>query len=109
MECARERLSVPDEPTGLKPRRVPFWRNRPRRGAAVRDALSSRIPWKNGELTRGAAWIMTVLEISRGYAGEFRLWVVGERPWNPCASGLAGRLLRRLPARKNTIFAEVEL
>ena len=48
------------------------------------------------------------LEISRGYAGEFRLWVVGERPWDHCAAGLAGRLLRRLPARKATILAEVE-
>ena len=47
------------------------------------------------------------LEISRAYAGEFRLWVVGERPWNHCAAGLAGRLLRRLPARQVTILAEV--
>jgi hypothetical protein len=49
-------------------------------------------------------------EISRGYAGEFRLWVVGERPWDHCAAGLAGRLLRRLPTRQATNhLAEVEL
>ena len=47
------------------------------------------------------------LEISRSYAGEFRLWVVGERPWNHCAAGLAGRLLRRLPAGQVTNLAEV--
>ena len=47
------------------------------------------------------------LEISRSYAGEFRLWVVGERPWDHCAAGLAGRLLRRLPARQATDLAEV--
>jgi hypothetical protein len=35
--------------------------------------------------------------------------VVGERPWNHCAAGLAGRAVRRLPARKATILAEVEL
>ncbi|MDP8945401.1 MAG: hypothetical protein M3N03_05630 [Actinomycetota bacterium] len=47
------------------------------------------------------------LEISRSYAGEFRFWVVGERPWDHCAAGLAGRLLRRLPARQTTNLAEV--
>ncbi|QIN82438.1 hypothetical protein GBA63_07085 [Rubrobacter tropicus] len=38
------------------------------------------------------------VEISRGYADELRLWVVGERPWDHCAAGLAGRVKRRLPA-----------
>jgi hypothetical protein len=38
------------------------------------------------------------LQISRGYADELRLWVVGERPWDHCAAGLAGRVQRRLPA-----------
>jgi hypothetical protein len=37
------------------------------------------------------------LEISRDYSGELRLWVVGERPWDHCAAGLAGRVRRRLP------------
>ena len=37
------------------------------------------------------------LQITRGYAGEIRLWVMGERPWEHCISGLAGRVLRRLP------------
>lgn len=46
------------------------------------------------------------LEISRGYADELRLWVVGERPWDHCAAGLAGRVQRRLPA-KNQTKAEV--
>src|SRR3712207_8978264 len=26
------------------------------------------------------------VEISRGYADELRLWVVGERPWDHCAA-----------------------
>ena len=46
------------------------------------------------------------LQISRGYAEELRLWVVGERPWDHCAAGLAGRVQRRLPAEK-AIQAEV--
>jgi hypothetical protein len=40
------------------------------------------------------------LQITRGYAGEIRLWVMGERPWDHCAAGLAGRVLRRLPAKR---------
>ncbi len=37
------------------------------------------------------------LSIARSYAGELRLWVVGERIWEHCAAGLAGRVTRRLP------------
>jgi hypothetical protein len=35
-------------------------------------------------------------EIVAGYANELRLWVVGERPWEQAAGGLAGRVSRRL-------------
>lgn len=35
-------------------------------------------------------------EIVAGYANELRLWVVGERPWEQAAGGLAGRVMRRL-------------
>jgi hypothetical protein len=31
-----------------------------------------------------------------GYGQELRLWVVGERPWGQYASGIAGRVVRRL-------------
>ena len=40
------------------------------------------------------------LQVTRGYAGEIRLWVMGERTWDHCVSGLAGRVLRRLPRRR---------
>ena len=35
-------------------------------------------------------------QIVAGYANELRLWVVGERPWEQAAGGLAGRVARRL-------------
>ena len=38
-------------------------------------------------------------EIARGYSGEIWLWAMGERPWDHCVAGLAGRVLRRLPQR----------
>jgi hypothetical protein len=37
------------------------------------------------------------LRIARGYADEIRLWVMGERVWEHCVAGFAGRVLRRLP------------
>jgi len=39
-------------------------------------------------------------EITRGYATEIRLWAMGERPWDHCIAGLAGRVLRRLPRQR---------
>lgn len=33
-----------------------------------------------------------------GYRRELWFWIMGERTWSQVASGLAGRLVRRLPA-----------
>jgi hypothetical protein len=42
-------------------------------------------------------------QIVTGYGNELRLWVVGERPWEHCISGLAGRVERRLlPSSRST-------
>ena len=55
--------------------------------------------WR-GTLERQGMGRDRFLEIARGYADELRLWVVGERPWDHCAAGLAGRVQRRLPAAR---------
>lgn len=49
------------------------------------------------------------IEISRGYTNELRLWVVGERPWDHCVAGLAGRITRRLPNKQNKQKALTEV
>ncbi len=36
--------------------------------------------------------------VVRAYRRELWFWALGERTWEQAASGLAGRLLRRLPA-----------
>ena len=36
-------------------------------------------------------------QIVRSYSDELRLWVMGERIWEHCVAGLAGRLRRRIP------------
>jgi hypothetical protein len=39
------------------------------------------------------------IDVVVGYGRELWLWVMGERQWDEFLSGLAGRVLRRLPAR----------
>ena len=41
-------------------------------------------------------------QIIRGYSDEIRLWVMGERVWEHCVAGLAGRLRRRIPRRSES-------
>ncbi len=113
MERAITNLPVPDEPKDLKMETRALLEESPEEGSrVVEDAtFVADLLWEEwGEdLEEAGMDHERFLEISRGYAAEFRLWVVGERPWNHCAAGLAGRSLRRLPAREATILAEVEL
>jgi hypothetical protein len=106
-----KRLSVPDEPTEIKDRTSTLLEDSPEEGSRViaDAAFVSDLLWREwrADLEGAGMGYDRFLEISRSYAGEFRLWVVGERPWDHCAAGLAGRLLRRLPARQATILAEV--
>ena len=102
---------MPDEPKEVKVETRALLEETPEEGSRViaDAAFVSDLLWEQWGTGLEAAGIDygRFLEISRTYAGEFRLWVVGERPWNHCAAGLAGRLLRRLPARQDTILAEV--
>ena len=111
MQDAQKRLPLPDEPTDLKAEARTLLEESPEEGShLIADAaFVSDLLWEvwGGELEGAGMGYDGFLEISRSYAGELRLWVVGERPWDHCAAGLAGRLLRRLPARKTTILSEV--
>jgi hypothetical protein len=113
LERATTSLPVPDEPKDLKTETRALLEESPEEGSRVIEDTTfvADLLWAEweGDLTGAGMDHDRFLEISRGYAAEFRLWVVGERPWNHCAAGLAGRSLRRLPAREATILAEVEL
>lgn len=93
-------LPVPEEPLALK---------------TVMRTLLEQAPVEGLPLVLSGAWLADPLwerwgdalqkrgidrarfgEIVAGYANELRLWVVGERPWDQAASGLAGRVARRL-------------
>ena len=111
MEGDVKRLSVPDEPIEIKARTRTLLEDSPEEGSRViaDAAFVSDLLWGEwrADLEGAGMGYDRFLEISRSYAGEFRLWVVGERPWDHCAAGLAGRLLRRLPAGQATNLAEV--
>ena len=111
MEHATKSLPVPDEPKDLKTETRALLEESPEAGSRVIEdaAFVSDLLWEEwgADLEEAGMGYDRFVEISRGYAGEFRLWLVGERPWNHCAAGLAGRLLRRLPARQATNLAEV--
>ena len=111
-ECsALKRLPLPDEPTDLKAETRALLGDSPEEGTRfIADAaFVSDLLWEEwgGDLESAGMGYDRFIQISRSYAGELRLWVVGERPWDHCAAGLAGRLLRRLPAPRNTSLSEV--
>jgi hypothetical protein len=107
LEDARRRLPLPEEPVEARAEARTLLEESPEEGSrAVGDArFVADLLWEDwGEgLKRAGMGYERFLEISRGYAGELRLWVVGERPWDHCAAGLAGRVWRRLPSEEAAV------
>jgi len=105
--ATRRILLLPAEPAELRAQTRTLLEDRPEEGASVicdatfvADLLWGE--WR--EDLEGAGMDRDhFLEISRRYADELRLWVVGERPWDHCVAGLAGRVWRRLPAPEEAV------
>ena len=102
MALAQKSLPLREEPVELRAETRALLEESPEEGsrligeaAFVADLLWA--DWENLLKPAGMSYDR-FLQISRGYADELRLWVVGERPWDHCAAGLAGRVQRRLPA-----------
>ena len=102
MALAQKTLPLREEPVELRSRTRALLEESPEEGSRlIREAAFVADPlWEDwGDLLEPAGMTyQRFIEISRGYADELRLWVVGERPWDHCAAGLAGRVQRRLPA-----------
>lgn len=110
MARALEKLPLREEPVELRATTRALLEESPEEGSRLigEAAFVADLLWEDwrGTLEPGGMGHDRFLEISRGYADELRLWVVGERPWDHCAAGLAGRVQRRLPAPE-AINAEV--
>lgn len=92
----RPRLHLPDEPLG---RRENWWR------AALDDTPFDVVVaevaewlwarWRSVE--RAGIDCDQFGAVVGGYRRELWLWLVGERTWEQCCSGLIGRIERRYP------------
>ena len=102
MALAQKSLPLRKEPVELRAETRALLEESPEEGSRLIGdaAFVADLLWEDwrGTLERQGMGRDRFLEIARGYADELRLWVVGERPWDHCASGLAGRVQRRLPA-----------
>lgn len=100
-----KKLPMPPEPTELRAETRAFVEDSPEEGIRfLKDECPlANLLWEEwGAKLEGAGMgYERFLQITRGYAGEIRLWVMGERPWDHAVAGLAGRLLRRLPEERH--------
>ncbi len=98
-------LPLPEEPADLRAQTRALLENWPEEGASVIGdaAFVADLLWDEWEKELADMGRDRFLEIARGYSGELRLWVVGERPWDQCVAGLAGRVRRRLPAPETVV------
>jgi hypothetical protein len=94
-------LPLPEEPRALRASTRTVVEDHPEVGMRLIEAgewIAGPLwdAWRDGLEARGldrAGFLAIVV----GYRNELRLWVMGERPWDHCAEGLAGRIIRRLP------------
>jgi len=104
LEDPRRKLALPDEPAKLRAETRAFVEDSPEEGLRlVNDArfLANSLWGEWGtELEEAGLTYERFLQITRGYTGEIWLWVMGERTWDHCVAGLAGRFLRRLPEKR---------
>jgi hypothetical protein len=97
-------LNLPEEPTELRTDARSLLEDSPEEGIRLVNAgyPLADVLWEEWsvELEEAGIGRGKFSEITRGYATEIRLWVMGERPWDHCVAGLAGRVLRRLPRQR---------
>jgi hypothetical protein len=95
-------LPLPEEPVALGAETRAVVERSPAAGAALidRGEWIAEPLWRcwGAALERAGMSRARLVRIAAGYRRELWLWVMGERTWAQCASGLRGRVLRRLSA-----------
>ncbi|HZD75052.1 MAG TPA: hypothetical protein VE776_14395 [Actinomycetota bacterium] len=93
-------LALPEEPVALRAETRALVERSPAVGAALIDEGEwiAEPLWRcwGAALEQAGTSRAQLVRIAAGYRGELWLWVMGERTWAHCASGLGGRVLRRL-------------
>jgi hypothetical protein len=104
LEKPRIELNLPEEPTELRIETRSLLEGSPDEGIRLVNTGYPLVDllWEEWsvELEETGVGRERFSEITRGYASEIRLWAMGERPWDHCIAGLAGRVLRRLPRQR---------
>jgi hypothetical protein len=95
-------LPLPDEPTELRANVRALLDDAPDDGlrALADGGWLTPLLWEEwGAQLEPRGWRRAEFQqVVAAYSNELRLWIMGERPWAHCISGLAGRVLRRQPA-----------
>ena len=92
------RLHLPSEPDATE------WRRRVLDEATLDEVIEKEDGivawlWERWRVLEGAGLDRTrFAAVVSGYRRELWLWLMGERTWAQCASGLIGRIERRLAA-----------
>jgi hypothetical protein len=98
MSTDRPRLHLPSEPD------VVPWRARVTDDATLDEVIEKEDGlaawfWERWRvLERAGMDRARFVSIVVGYRRELWLWIMGERTWTQCCSGLIGRVERRLPS-----------
>lgn len=101
MAAADLELRLPTEPAALRAETRALVEQSPADGAAIVEGGEwiAEPLWScwGAELQWAGMSRAQLVQIAVDYHRELWLWVMGERTWAQCASGLRGRVLRRLP------------
>lgn len=87
------------EPAGLREELLEITLERPGAAGELAERLGQVLAtaWRE-ELACAGVSADALVAAARGWPRELRLWVVGERRWQPTAESLFGRALRRAAA-----------
>lgn len=84
------------EPAGMREELLALTLERPGAGDELAERLGRALAeaWRE-ELACAGVPAAALLAAATGWSRELRLWVVGERRWQPTAESLFARVLRR--------------